>query len=162
MGNSGCFEKGHVPFNKGKKLEEYLPEETIEKIKQTTFKEGQTAGEKSNMWKGGVQTPNNDCVYLYDGVGKRIRRPKAVYEEANGPIPKGWILFHIDGIKHNDALDNLIAIPRSILVQINAGRLNRNFHEIKSAVSIWYEELAKSGGEDFWIKSDFMAPRIFK
>lgn len=149
MGKGKQFYKGHIPFNKGKKLEDYLSQEKIEKIKLTTFKPGQRAGEKNNTWKGGIQVCKSDCVYLYDGVNKRSRRPKVVYEKAHGPIPKGWILFHIDGIKHNDELDNLIAIPRSILVQLNAGRLNRNYHEIQMAVKVWDEETKKRASEDF-------------
>jgi hypothetical protein len=35
---------------------------------------------------------------------------------------------------HNDDLDNLIAIPRAILVMLNANRINGNYQEIKSAV----------------------------
>lgn len=149
MRNKGCFNKGHVPFNKGKKLEDYLPEETIEKIKLTTFKPGERAGEKNNTWKGGVQIIKNDCVYLYTGVNQRVRSPKAVYEAAYGPVPKGWVLLHIDGDHHNDEIDNLIAIPRAILVQLNAGRLNRNYHEIEGAVRIWSEETIKRASEVF-------------
>lgn len=143
------FEIGHVPHNKGKKLEDYLPEETIAKIKETSFKEGQNAGDKNNTWKGGIQTPKNDCVYLYNGVGKRIRRPKTVYEAANGPIAEGWILLYIDGIKDNDDLDNLIPVPRSVLMKLNSGRLNRNYHEIESAVNEYLISIEKTDTEVF-------------
>lgn len=132
--NKGNFKLGHIPHNKGKKLVEYVRPESIEKIKETQFKPGQTAGANSNTWKGGVQTMTNDVVYLYDGVGKRIRRPKAIYEFHFGKMPKGWILYHLDQNKHNDSIDNLIAIPRAVLMKINAGRLATNYHEIKSEV----------------------------
>ena len=148
MANSGCFKKGHVPHNKDKKLEDYLSEEKIKKINQTTFKPGQRAGDKNNTWKGGIQVCKSDCVYLYDGVNKRIRRPKVVYEKVHGPIPAGWILFHIDGEKHNDDIDNLIAVPRAVLMKLNSGRLNRNWHEIEAEVRI-YLETKKEGTEVF-------------
>jgi hypothetical protein len=137
------FQKGHIPFNKGKKLEVYLPEKTIEKIKLTQFKKGERAGEKNNTWKGGIQHNTKDVIYLYDGVGERIRRPKKIYEEVNGPVPKGWIIYHVDGQMHNDCIDNLIAIPRAVLMKINAGRLNRNYHEINSAVREYLSESYK-------------------
>ena len=38
---------------------------------------------------------------------------------------------------HNDDLDNLIAIPRAVLVMLNANRINGNYQEIKSAVEKW-------------------------
>jgi hypothetical protein len=146
--NKGNFKKGHIPFNKGKKMTEYISESSLEKIKQTQFKPGQTAAEKSNKWKGGIQEMTNDVVYLYSGVGQRIRRPKYVYEFHNGKIPKGWILYHLDQNKHNDNIDNLIAIPRAVLIKINAGRLNVNYHEIKKEVEN-YLKLQKPIDKDF-------------
>ena len=146
--NKGNFKKGNVPFNKGKKMTEYVSESSLEKIKETQFKPGQTAAEKSNKWKGGVQEMTNDVVYLYSGIGQRIRRPKYIYEFHNGQIPKGWILYHLDQDKHNDNIENLIAIPRSVLMKINSGRLNVNYHEIKQEVEN-YLQLQKSIGKDF-------------
>jgi hypothetical protein len=40
----------------------------------------------------------------------------------------------LDRDAHNDELDNLIAIPRAVLVRINSGRMNANYQEIKEAV----------------------------
>jgi len=146
--NKGNFKKGNIPFNKGKKMTEYISESSLEKIKQTQFKPGQTAAEKSNKWKGGVQQMTNDVVYLYSGIGQRIRRPKYIYEFHNGQIPKGWILYHLDQDKHNDNIDNLIAIPRAVLMKINSGRLAINYHEIKQEVEN-YLQLQKSSAENF-------------
>ena len=146
--NKGNFQKGNIPFNKGKKMTEYISEESLDKIKKTQFKPGERVAEKNNTWKGGVQINKNDCVYLYSGVNQRVRRPKYIYEFHKGKIPKGWILYHLDQIKHNDNIDNLIAIPRAILVKINAGRLNINYHEIQQEVNN-YLELQKSLGKDF-------------
>jgi hypothetical protein len=124
--NSGSFKKGHVTWNKGLKGIHLSPE--------TEFKKGQFTGSEHPSWKGGEQINSNDCVYVYAGANKRIRRPRKVYQDAHGEIPKGWILYHIDKHIHNDNLDNLIAIPRAILVMLNANRINGNYQEIKSAV----------------------------
>lgn len=120
------FKKGHTVWNKGLKGIHLSPE--------TEFKKGQFIGSEHPSWKGGIQVFKSDCAYVYAGVSKRIRRPKKVYEDAYGEIPKGWILYHLDKDKHNDHLDNLIAIPRAILIMINTNRLNANYHEIKSAI----------------------------
>jgi hypothetical protein len=124
--NDGSFKKGHVTWNKGLKGIHLSPE--------TEFKKGQFTGSEHPSWKGGEQINANDCVYVYAGANKRIRRPRKVYQDAHGEIPKGWILYHIDKDMHNDDLDNLIAIPRAILVMLNANRINGNYQEIKSAV----------------------------
>lgn len=116
---NGKFIKGSVPHNAGRKLDEYLSEEQIKRMKQTSFKKGQRAGEKNNTWKGGVQEMTNDCVYLYDGVGKRKRRPRAIYEEHYGKIPKGYVIYHLDGDKNNDDPSNLEAISRAELIRRN-------------------------------------------
>lgn len=124
--NDTQFKKGHISWNKGLKGIHLSPE--------TEFKKGQFTGENHPSWKGGEQKNKNDCVYLYDGVNKRIRRPKKIYEDKHGEIPKGWIFYHLDQNKHNDDIDNLIAIPRAILVKINANRINPNYHELTLAI----------------------------
>jgi hypothetical protein len=122
----GKFKSGHKPWNAGLKGIRLSP--------ATEFKVGETIGERHPSWKGGEQIFKSDCVYLYSGINTRVRRPKKVYEDAYGEVPKGWILYHLDGDRYNDHLDNLIAIPRAVLVKINAGRMNANYHEIKQAV----------------------------
>lgn len=120
------FKKGQEPWNKGMKGIRLSPD--------TEFKKGITTMENHPSWKGGQQNFTNDCVYLNVGTNQRIRRPKKVYEDAYGNIPKGYVLYHLNGNRYDDSLDNLIAIPRAVLVKINSGRLNVNYHEIKQEV----------------------------
>jgi len=120
------FKKGNKPWNAGLKGLHLSP--------NTEFKKGVTTMENHPSWKGGEQHSKHDCTYINIGTNKRIRRPKKVYEDAHGTMPKGWIIYHLDGDRYNDSLDNLIAIPRAVLVRINAGRMNANYHEIKKAV----------------------------
>jgi hypothetical protein len=124
--NSGNFKTGHKPWNLGVKGIHLNPD--------TEFKKGEMVGKDHYSWKGGEQINKNDCAYLSVGANQRVRRPKKLYEDANGEVPKGWIIYHLDGDKDNDHLDNLIAIPRAILVRINSNRINANYHEIKEAV----------------------------
>jgi hypothetical protein len=108
--NKGWFLKGHTPYNKGLARGSVSPD--------TEFKKG-VAGSDHLSWKGGVQKMKNDCVYLHAGPNKRVRRPRAVYEEYHGPIPKDYVIFHIDGDKDNDDPSNLEAISRAELVRRN-------------------------------------------
>jgi hypothetical protein len=120
MKNKGCFKKGHVPHNKGKKLKEYIPFDKIEKIKQTQFKKGEEhTGEKHISWQGGVQKMTNDCVHVWKGTNERVRRPRKNYEDAYGKIPKGFVVYHKDGNKNNDHPSNLEAISRAELLKRN-------------------------------------------
>jgi len=106
------FKKGDTPWNKGKKGYRPSPD--------TEFKSGdQHEGENHPSWKGGVQTPKNDCVHVYSGNGKRKRRPRVIYEMEVGEIPKGFIIIHKDGDSTNDLPSNLEAISRAELLKRN-------------------------------------------
>lgn len=106
-----AFKKGHIPYNKGMKRGSVAPD--------TEFKEGVTTGENHPSWKGGVQKPKDDCAYLWDGTNKRVRRPRQIYEEHHGKIPKGYVIWHIDGDKKNDDISNLEAISRAEMMKRN-------------------------------------------
>lgn len=106
------FKPGETPWNKDMKGIHLSPESEF------TAGEHHT-GEAHPSWTGGVQQMKADCVHLWDGNGKRVRRPKKVYEDVYGPIPKGWIIIHLDGDKDNDELTNLEAISRAELLRRN-------------------------------------------
>ncbi len=110
--SKGHFTKGSSPWNKNKKGIHLSPE--------TEFKPGQHVGESHPSWKGGIQTMKNDCKYKHTGNGKRVRLPRALYEETHGKIPNGYVILHIDGDKHNDDISNLKAVTKGDLMRINA------------------------------------------
>lgn len=113
----GQFVQGAITWNKG--MKGFRP--SIE----TEFKKGELVGEIHPCWKGGVQVPKNDCAYLWNGANKRVRRPRAVWEEHNGTLPEGYVVIHLDGNKYNDDISNLKAISRKELLQLNQKRKNK-------------------------------------
>lgn len=117
------FEKGHIPHNKGKKIQDYVSEKSLEKIKQTQYKKGVHTGENHPTWKGGVQIIKRDCAYLWQDTNLRKRRPRVVYEEYFGKIPSGYVIYHKDKNKDNDNIGNLEAISRKELLKRN--KLNK-------------------------------------
>lgn len=42
--------------------------------------------------------------------GKTVSTHRHVWEEANGPIPEGWEVHHVDGDRFNNELSNLVAM----------------------------------------------------
>jgi hypothetical protein len=104
------FKKGNVPWNKG--MKGFRPSVGTE------FK-GDLIGSKHPSWKGGIQIISNDVVYVWTGPNQRARRSRKIYEDNFGPIPKGYVIYHVDGDSHNDDPKNLIAISRAELLKRN-------------------------------------------
>ena len=115
MKDNGQFKKGDEPWNKNMKGIHLSP--------HSEFKSGeQHTGKNHPSWKGGVQTFANDCKYIWTGTNERKRRPRSVYEENFGPIPKGYVIRHIDGDKNNDHPSNLQAISRAENMKLNSNK----------------------------------------
>ena len=112
--SNGRFEKGHTPWNKD--MHDFRPSVATE------FKKGQYTMSGHPSWKGGLQRAGKECMWVNVSTGVRKARPRLVYEEHYGPIPKGFVIFHIDGDNKNDCLENLEAISRAELVKRNNGR----------------------------------------
>lgn len=54
---------------------------------------------------GEIYTLDNNGYYVTGKASKKLHR--VVWEEANGPIPNGYIVHHRDGDKANNELSNL-------------------------------------------------------
>lgn len=104
------FVKGHVPSNKGKRQEEYMSAESIERCSKTRFKPGHAPHNTRDV---GTERVNSDgYVYLKteDGI---VLKHRHVWESAHGPIPDGHVVIFRDGNKQNCELDNLSMISRA-------------------------------------------------
>lgn len=113
-GRTGCFEKGHVPSNKGKKMSAAV----YEKAKGTMFRKGHTP---HNYRPVGSERINRDGY-----IEVKVKDPKTwklkhrlVWEAAYGEIPKDSIVIFRDGDKQNIDLDNLIMIKKSVNAVLN-------------------------------------------
>lgn len=107
-GNPGHFKKGQMPHNKGSKGVHYHPD--------TEFKKGS---------KPVTYLPVGSITVRKErrGVERRwikVAEPKewilyAVYlwELANGPVPKGYVVHHIDFNHMNDTIENLCIVTRA-------------------------------------------------
>ena len=78
-----------------------------EKGRQETKK-----GEESPCWKGGRYVDKNGYVVIRVDQ-KECLEHRVVWEKANGKIPDGFVLHHLNGIKTDNRLENLLCIPRS-------------------------------------------------
>lgn len=75
---------------------------------------GLRTGEDNGNWKGG-KTFHDGYVQVRTGHGKAHHyrfEHHVVWESANGALPGGWVVHHLNGIKTDNRLVNLAAMPR--------------------------------------------------
>jgi hypothetical protein len=87
------------------------------------------SGANHPSWKGGVHRDNKGYVHLlvyHDRKKGHRYRPEhtLVWEKANGkPLPKGWVIHHINAVKDDNRLENLEAMPRKKHADHHADRV---------------------------------------
>lgn len=75
-------------------------------------------GHKNHNWKGGNIHCSNGYIKLYQPTHHRRHSDGYVYEHIlvwekvhNKPLPKGWLIHHLNGIKNDNRPINLMAMP---------------------------------------------------
>lgn len=105
------FKKGHKTWNEGIK--------GIHLNIKTEFKKDQFVGENSPSWKGGINVSKKDGTYIYAGKYKRIRQSRLIIKKKIGNLPRDSIVFHKNGNKFDDTIENLEVISRKELLKRN-------------------------------------------
>lgn len=128
------FKKGHVPANKGMKG---------------------TGGWKLTQFKKGHMPVNyrpvgSERVNVDDYVEIKVSDPKTwvgkhtyIWEEYNGPRPKGHVIIFGDGDRHNFDINNLILVSRQQLVRLNQNGLIKNDAELTRSAIILTDIISK-------------------
>lgn len=108
------FEKGIVPHNKGKAMDE----ETYKKVKNTMFKKGNIP--KNHKEVGSERITKDGYIEIkVDEPNKWELKHRFVYEKEFGKIEKNECILFLDQNKQNCSLDNLLKIKRSELVVLS-------------------------------------------
>lgn len=118
-GRTGRFEKGKVPLNKG------LNGVTTGGI-ATQFKKGHRPKNYKPVGTERVDRDGYVLIKVSDTGAWHERwrhKHKVIWEEVNGPIPKGHCLLFLDRNKQNISLDNLQLITQSQLARLNQNKL---------------------------------------
>lgn len=118
-GLTGWYQKGHPPGTKGKTLEEIckFDPEKIARVKSTQFKKGQLP---PNQLPVGTIKMNSEGYLLKKVAEKGYQWDRwkflhrLVWEENNGPIPKGMTIIFKDGNRENCDISNLMMVERGI------------------------------------------------
>ena len=115
--NSGLtvrFEKGQVSHNRGKKM----PPEIYEKCKDTMFKKGNIPGNHRPVGSERVNVDGYIEIKIAEPNKWRLKH-LTVWEEENGPLPKGHAILFLDSNKQNTDISNLRLMTRSEMLVMN-------------------------------------------
>ena len=123
-GLTGRFEPGHVPANKGT----HPP--TRGRMAETQFKAGHTPHNKLPI--GSIIQKSDGYMWQKLGEGARDWKQKhlLVWEEANGPIPEGYMITFKDGDHTNYNLDNLALITLAENIELTRKGLRTKDKEL--------------------------------
>jgi len=80
-------------------------------------------GPKNARWKGGIKRNKNG--YISVRMPNHPRAPKSgfvaehtlVWEKYHGPLPEGYVVHHLNGVKSDNRSENLVALPIRIHAQ---------------------------------------------
>ncbi len=123
------FQKGHVPYNKG--LKKWYPGGEA-----TQFKPGHKPWNYKPVGTERVNTDGYVEVKVSD-PNKWRGKHLIIWEEANGPIPKGYAVIFADGDHQNVTLDNLMLVSRGQLAIMNKrGLISVNSELTKTGVIV--------------------------
>jgi hypothetical protein len=127
-GRNGQFEKGFIPFNKGKK--------GIGGWEPTQFKKG---NKPHNYKPIGTERVNGDGYIDVKVADPNKWKGKYVFvwEKENGNLPKGHAVIFGDGDRRNFSVNNLILVSRKQLMVLNRNKLiQRDADLTRSSVTL--------------------------
>ena len=137
--HGGRFQKGMVPYNKGRKWDEFMSPEGQARSLGTCYKEGNMPHNALDKPVGCERVDSKDG-YVWVKVAERPSRQDCndnwrlrhhlAWEEANGPVPPSTMIVFADHDKRNFDPNNLVAVPRDLWVRISQMRME--YHDRES------------------------------
>lgn len=127
-GLTGRFEKGSVPPNKGKKMSS----EVYAKAAPTMFKKGNVPINHRVVGSERVNVDGYIEIKIAEPNKWRLKHI-VVWEEVNGPLPKGHAIIFLDSNRLNTDISNLKLVTRSELLVMNRYNIRGDNRETMEA-----------------------------
>lgn len=129
--HGGCYKKGNIPHNKGKKMSH----EVYAICSQTMFKKGHVSTRHRPI---GSERINVDG-YVEIKVGEPAKwklKQRCIWESVKGEqLKSDDVIIFLDQNKQNFAIDNLYKLKRSELIRYNQSRLYCENADISKAAA---------------------------
>ena len=129
------FSKGNISHNKGKKQEEFMSPEAIERTKKTRFQKGSIP--HNTKYNGYERIGKDGYVEIRVRRGKFMHKHRLVWEKEKGPIPEGHLVCFKDGNRRNFEIDNLELIDMKENMIRNS--LQRFPEEVRPSLKLIWE-----------------------
>lgn len=127
-GLEGKFKKGSVPYIKGKKLEEVLTPEGLERSKTTRYKKGNIPWTRKPI--GTISKARDGYLWIKyrESRGNKgrdgwMQLHRYIWQQHNGPIPDGHIVIFLDGNRENCDIRNLAAVSKAEHIEMTRSEL---------------------------------------
>ena len=127
----GRFEKGQVPWNKGKKMSS----DQYKKCAATMFRKGNIPANAREISSERINKAGYILIKIQDGYKNKswIGKHRYLYEQAYGKIPKGHKVIFADGNNRNFDLANLVLISNAEGLIMNRNKLFKKDKDLTKA-----------------------------
>lgn len=130
------YGKGHYPFNKGKKITEFMTKEQVAKFKANQFKKGQLPHNTKTNGTISVRTDKAGRKIKWIRISKRNWERLHILNwiTTNGPIPKGYVV----AFKTTDTMNAEVSNLKLITMEenMNGNSIHRYPEELKSTIRV--------------------------
>ena len=119
-GYDARFRKGTTSHTKGRPWAEWMPPESAAHSRATQFTKGHIA--KNSVPIGTISVRDGYPmikVCNYKGVKNWTFYHRYVWEQHNGPVPKGYKILHLNGDRFDCSIENLRCVPDSVALGAN-------------------------------------------
>lgn len=126
-GNDTRFVKGQAPTNKGQKMSDAQRL----KLQDKWFQKGHKPKNYREIGSEYIDTDGYIQVKITDN--KWLHKQRLVWEQHNGPIPKGYAVMFLDGNVKNCDIENLRLIKRATLTRLSLYKMRSKIPEATEA-----------------------------
>lgn len=135
-GRRFLFTKGHLPMNKGKRQEEYMSQQSIDKTKATRFKKGHTPKNHKPVGYERITVDGYIEIKVNEPNVFKLKH-RVVWEDHYGPIPKDHNIQFKDGNPLNcEDISNLYMISRANQIKLENSVYARYPEEIAKLIQL--------------------------